>query len=100
MKLVSGYLAQKIRCRFTRDYLTLKWGDIKSCKITSPKGKLLLKRYFEIETTDSTEKKDIICRLIDIVPGKKIYLDWYNKYVTKEEAKKYILEYGNEQTNS
>ncbi len=42
---------------------------------------------------DTPEQKEIICQLIDLVPG-EIFLDWDNKDVSKEEAKKYVLNYG------
>ena len=41
---------------------------------------------------DTEEQKTILCELIDIVPG-DIYLDWDGVYVSKEAAKKYVMEY-------
>jgi hypothetical protein len=82
-----------------QDYITLKWGTLKSWNITSTEGKALLKRYIELCNSisamlqhDTPEQKEIICKLIDLMPG-KIYLDWDDKYVSKEVAKKYVLEY-------
>jgi hypothetical protein len=81
------------------DYITLKWGTLKSWRLISEKGQELLKRYHELGASfsamaqkDTQEQKDIICQMIDTVPG-DIYLDWDDKYVSKEEAKKYVMEY-------
>ena len=85
-----------------QDYITLKWGTLKSCKITSADGQALLKKYGEIGYSlsvamqhDTPEQKEILCKLIDLVPG-KIYLHWDGKYVSKSAAKKYVMDYGNE----
>jgi len=66
------------------------------------KGKSLLKKYGELGYSmsamgqkDTPEQKKIICQLIDLVPG-EVYLDWDRKYVSKDEAKKYIMNYGKE----
>lgn len=82
------------------DSLSLKWGGLKSWDIHSEKGKALLKRYAEIgyslsamAQNDTPEQKDIICQLIDCCAG-DIYLDWDGKYVSKEEAKEYVRNYG------
>lgn len=83
-----------------KDYLTLKWGTLKSWKISSEEGVALIEKYDSLGYSvsamgqkDTPEQKQIICRLIDIVPG-KIFLDWSGKYVSKSKAKKYVLEYG------
>lgn len=83
-----------------KEYLTLKWGSLKSCNITSKIGKKLLGEYHKkgscisaVMQHDTLEQKKIICRLIDLMPG-KIYLEWDGKYVSKGKAKKYVLEYG------
>lgn len=88
-----------------KDYLTLKWGTLKSWNFTSERAlkggaKELFKRYSEIgsslgamQQNDTQEQKEIICKLIDIGNFKKVFLDWDGKYVTKTEAKKYVMEY-------
>lgn len=83
-----------------QDHIDLKWGTLKGWKVSTPKAIELLKRYHEIGASasvmlqhDTPEQKEIICQLIDEVPG-EIYLDWDGKYVSKEEAKKYVREYG------
>ena len=83
-----------------QDYITLKWGTLKSWNVKSAEGKALLEKYGELGYSmsamaqhDTPEQKEIICKLIDLMPG-KIYLDWEGKCVSKEAAKKYVLEYG------
>lgn len=89
-----------------RDYVTLKWGTLKSWNITTDEGKKLLHRYFVIGSSlsamaqrDTTEQKEIICKLIDLVPG-EIYLEWDDGYVSKDYAKKYVMEYMTKSDNS
>lgn len=86
----------------TENYLTLKWGTLKSWDFTgSEKGKKLLKEYNEIGSSfsamaqkDTQRQKEIICELIDLCDGDTIYLDWDDEDVTKEKAKEYVLNYG------
>lgn len=82
-------------------YLTLKWGTLKSWHFTRPKGQELFKRYVELgceygamQQRDTDEQKELICQMIDECDGETIYLDWDGKDVSKEEAKKYVREYG------
>jgi len=42
--------------------------------------------------TDTNEQKQILCDLIDNIDG-TIYNDWSGEYMTKEDAKKYVMEY-------
>lgn len=85
----------------TKNHLTLKWGTLKAWNVAGNEPAIqLLKRYCEIGASmsaamqhDTPEQKEIICKLIDLMPG-EIYLDWDDKYVSKEDAKKYVLEYG------
>lgn len=86
--------------RVEEDYLTLKWGTLKEWSFHSKKGKSLLKKYFDIGSSmsaimqhDTPEKKQIICQLIDEGNFKRVYLDWDDKYISKEKAKKYVMEY-------
>ena len=85
----------------TEDHLTLKWGSLKSWCLTSPKGQELLQRYFDLgsqlgamQQKDTPEQKDLICQMIDECRADTIYLSWDGKDVSKEEAKKYVMEYG------
>jgi len=85
-----------------QDYLNLKFGSIKEQVFHSKKAKKLLKEFFKIGMSagglimhENTERqKQIICELIDEGNFEKVFLDWDNKYVSKEKAKKYIMKYG------
>lgn len=83
------------------DHLTLKWGTLKSWNLTSPRGKELLQKYHAIGSSasamlqnDTPEQRALICEMVDECKAESIYLDWDGKYVSKEEAKKYVLGYG------
>lgn len=83
-----------------QDYITLKWGTLKSWNISSEEGKKLFEKYIELGASmaamtqhDTPEQKEIICKLIDLVPG-DIYLELKGEYLNKDEAKNYVLEYG------
>ena len=75
-----------------QDLITLKWGTLKSWIFVSDEMIKLGKRYCEMQK-DTPEQKEIICKMIDIVPG-EIYLEWDDEYVSKKDAKKYVMEYG------
>ena len=79
--------------------LTLKWGTLKAWEIEDAGSKELLERYYGGGVSrsaalqrDSPEQKQILCDLIRHHQG-TIYLDWDNKYVTQDEAIKYVMEY-------
>lgn len=84
------------------DSITLKWGTLKGWKLESEAAQAALAHYAEIGQNhlsamaqhDSPEQKRAICELIDVADCDQIYLSWDAKYVGKEEAKKYIMEYG------
>lgn len=87
----------------SEDYLTLKWGSLKSWNLTSEKSQELLKKFYEDGVSMSAmmqhnteNQKDILCQIIDECGAEEIYLDWDDKYVSKEDAKQYVMEYGNE----
>lgn len=83
------------------NHLTLKWGTLKSWNFEGNEKALeLLAEYNEYGSSfsamaqrDTPEQKEIICKLIDLMPG-EIYLDWDAEYISKTEAKKYVIEYG------
>ena len=85
-----------------QNYLTLKWGTLKSWNFTnSEKVKELLKEYCEIGSSisamvqnDTPRQKEIICELIDLCDGDTIYLEWDGEDVSKEKAKEYVMNYG------
>ena len=82
------------------DSLSLKWGTLKSWRLHSDKGVDLLRRYHELGTSasamtahDTPEQKDLICQMIDECNSPTIYLEWDGKDVSKDEAKRYVMEY-------
>lgn len=80
--------------------LTLKWGTLKQWNLDEAGPAFaLLKRWAELGHSrsapayrDTPEQKQLICQMIDLMPG-DIYLEWFGKYVSHEEAKKYVMEY-------
>lgn len=84
-----------------KDYLSLKWGTLKGWNLHSEKGKKLLETYFKLGANmsammqkDLPEQKNLILEMIDECNNDEIYLEWDGINVSKEEAKKYITEYG------
>ena len=84
----------------SKDRLTLKWGTLKSWNFESPEAKELFEKWCNLgvsiscacqENTD--EQKKIICQLIDLMPDKKIYLEWNDEFVSKKKAKEYVMSY-------
>lgn len=84
----------------TRDSLSLKWGTLKAWDFTHNDKAADLARQWELLGScmsaacqrDTPEQIDIICQIIDAVDC-DIYLDWDGKYVSKDEAKKYVRDY-------
>jgi len=84
----------------TKNYLTLKWGTLKSWHFDSEKGKSLCKEYVEIGSSysamaqkDTPRQTEIICELIDECDGDTIFLEWDGNDVSKQEAKEYVMNY-------
>jgi hypothetical protein len=82
------------------EQLSLKWGTVKAWSDLSERSFEILRRYFADGVPMSCaldhpgeDRNRILFELIDQFEG-KIYLDWDGKYVTKDEAKKYVAEYG------
>jgi hypothetical protein len=74
---------------------------LKAWNLTSPKGQELLRKYHSLGSAagamqqhDTPEQKDLICQMIDECTAAEIFLDWDGKYVSKEEAKTYVMGYG------
>lgn len=85
----------------TNEYILLKWGTLKGWNIAGNDAAMAaLQRYFDDEVSmgsmfqrDTDGQKQAICDLIDAVNG-EIRNDWSGELMTKDEAKKYVLEYG------
>lgn len=81
--------------------LTLKWGTLKSWNFSgSDACQILFEEYNNLGMCgsamcqkDNQRQKEIICQLIDLCDGDTIYLEWDGEYVSKEDAKKYVIEY-------
>lgn len=86
--------------------LSLKWGTWKAYNLdkegSSPAWEAM-QRYFSVGEhcmsamgqRDTPEMKQILCEVIDALNAETVYLDWDGVDVSKEEAKAYILNYGN-----
>lgn len=84
-----------------KEFLALKWGTIKGWNNFSDNSMKLLKKFFEDGVPMSAmldrpehSKKLILWELIDQLDG-EIENDWSGEILTKEQAKKYVMEYGN-----
>lgn len=83
-------------------FISLKWGTLKGYYLKSKEENDLLTKYIKLgyslscaAQNDTNEQKEILCKLIDLCNNPKgIHLEWDNIFVSKEEAKKYIMEYG------
>ena len=85
----------------SEEYLTLKWGSLKAWNFESDEAAELIKKWFDIGASmsaathhDTPEQKQILCELIDVGDFEIVYLDWDGEEVTKDAAKKYVMEYG------
>lgn len=83
-----------------KNMLTLKWGGLKSWHFEKPEALKLLEEHEAIGMSMSAamqkntpRQKEIICALIDLCDEDMIYLHWDAKHVSKEEAKKYVMDY-------
>jgi len=85
----------------TPEHLLFKWGSLKGwCVRESGPAWEPLKRWFEAGVSmsaaaqhDTADQKQALCDLIDAIDG-KISNDWTGENMTKDEAKKYVMEYG------
>jgi hypothetical protein len=82
------------------EQLLLKWGTIKGWDGLSDKSVEIVKRFFAdgMCMSAAMDKPDagrraILCELIDQLDG-EIQNDWSGEKMSKDEAKKYVLEYG------
>ena len=83
------------------DSLTLKWGTMKAWDLNSEAARAAAKRYAEagevalgaMQQHDTPKQKQALCDLIDALDAETVYLDWDGKDVSKDEAKRYVMEY-------
>lgn len=82
--------------------LSLKWGTIKSYRLDVNGVAFALMNQYRIagkvsasamSQVDNQKQKEIICQIIDALDAETVHLSWTGKDVSKEEAKKYVMEY-------
>lgn len=80
--------------------LLLKWGTLKGWDLETDRSREALKKYADfgmkfsaMSQHDTPEQKAALCDLIDAIDG-EIQNDWSGEMMTKEEAKRYVMEYG------
>tara|TARA_R110000823_G_scaffold39872_3_gene106240 strand:+ start:11 stop:274 length:264 start_codon:yes stop_codon:yes gene_type:complete len=80
--------------------LFLKWGTLKGWKVESEQSQAALKKYFDSGSNsasaalqqDNADQKEALCELIDVIDA-EIENDWSGEIMSKDEAKKYVMEY-------
>lgn len=84
-----------------KDSISLKWGTLKGWHLHSDKGLELLKKYHALGASysamaqhDTPEQKELICQMIDECNSETIHLEWDGVDVSKDDAKKYVMDYG------
>jgi hypothetical protein len=82
------------------EHLLLKWGTLKGWNLgENEAAKTAFRKYHDAPVSmgcmsqhDTPEQKQAICEMIDAIDG-EIQNDWTGEVMTKDEAKKYVLEY-------
>ena len=82
--------------------LLLKWGTVKGWDGLSDNSVKIMERFYAdgmcmsaMADKPDDERKAILCELIDQFTG-EIQNDWSGEKMDKDQAKKYVLEYGKE----
>jgi hypothetical protein len=82
----------------SKDEITLKWGTLKEWRFVTPECKELFAKYESLGSSvsammqrDTDEQKQLICEMIDKSNVESVFLDWDGIYVSKEDAKKYVM---------
>ena len=86
-----------------KNSVTLKWGTLKGWNLHTEDAMDALRLYKSFGTSmslamqdDTPEQRDALIALIR--HADEIWLDWEGKQVTRDEAIKYVQEYGNRPT--
>jgi hypothetical protein len=81
------------------EHLLLKWGTLKGWDLESDASMGALRKYADggispsaMAQRDTEAQKQALCELIDAVDG-EIVNDWTGETMTKDEAKKYVMEW-------
>jgi len=82
------------------EHLLLKWGTLKGWDLKTEASNAAAQKYADMGMSagaatqrDTDEQKQALCDLIDVIDG-EITNDWTGDVMSKAEAKKYVLEYG------
>lgn len=80
--------------------LLFKWGTLKGWDGVEGESLELLREYFKDGVSMSCaadkpdqQRKEVLCKLIDSFDG-ELFNDWDGVEMTKDQAKKYVMEYG------
>lgn len=78
--------------------LTLKWGSVKAWELHTDAAVEALQKWADFGVSmsamaqrDTPEQQEALLAAIDTMD--EIYLDWDDKYVSREEAKEYVRSY-------
>lgn len=101
LSLIGGEETTKEEVNMSeKPHLLLKWGGIKGWSNMTDAQLAILQRWNDEGVSMSaamqvnTDKhKAIICELIDTMEDGQIFNDWSGDSYTKEEAKKYVMEF-------
>lgn len=81
------------------EYLLLKWGTLKGWNLENEKSREAAQRYADLgmsmsamQQNDTPAHKQALCDLIDAIDG-PITNDWSGEEMSKDEAKRYVMEY-------
>jgi len=85
-----------------RDSLTLKWGTMKAWDLKTEAAQEAAQKYLDAGSQsmgamtqhDTPEQKAALCALIDAVNCEAIDNDWTGEAMSKDAAKRYVMEYG------
>jgi hypothetical protein len=82
------------------EHLTLKWGTIKGWDNFTEQSQSIVQRFYSdgvpmsaMADRPDDDRRKILCELIDQLDG-EIWDDWNGVAMTKDEAKRYVLDYG------
>ena len=85
----------------SKPYLLLKWGGLKGWENLTDVQVVALQKYADLGMSASAmpqknteEHKQVLCDAVDLFEDGQISNDWDGNEYTKEQAKKYIMEYG------
>jgi hypothetical protein len=89
-----------------QESLLLKWGTLKGWDLRTDASRAAAQRYADfgmsmgaMQQRDTDEQKRALCDLIDAIDG-EIVNDWSGETLTKEEAKRYVLGYGQDRKST